>query len=226
MESRTVRILFLRSTPTDHWMNRLVASLDPPFCHVEIDFDVPCHATQKNTLNLSFITDQNHRTCAQSTSRSMASSIYSGEKLFFKPRRFASPNYMVVTLTVDTRNFNRMVKYCRERSDEGVEFDEIGMYLSYFSCCILDYCRNKGNKTFCSEHVTKVLQIGGVTETQNLNPSKTSPSRLYKTLSTSNKTCIGSVPYKVNLMENMELVSTSLVLPQKPTICGPEMNIK
>ena len=126
MENRTIRVLFLRSDIHDHWMNRLVASFDPPFCHVEIDFDMSHTLARSRVLDLSFISDNSRAAQSKSQSlststpisTSMASSIYSGEKLFFKQRRFASPNYTVVTLTVDTKSFNRMLKYCQEKKLE------------------------------------------------------------------------------------------------------------
>ena len=215
METRTIRVLFLRSNPEDNWMNRLVSYIDPPYCHVEIDFDMTGRQTPR--LNMSFLGDcekPNPQKLVPPSVVSMASSIYSGEKLFLRERRFANPNYTVVTLTVDGKNFNRMLNYCQEKSSNEVEFDEVGMYTSVCSFTILDTCTKSDNRTFCSEHVTRVLQIGGITEVENMNPRKVSPSKLYKILSTSKKLCIGSVPYKINLMQNAVVMNTVLTVPQ------------
>eukprot|EP00960_Hanusia_phi_P018129 533121-Hanusia_phi.AAC.1 len=66
---RTIQLLFYKAQADDHAINRVVAMLDPPFVHVELRFE-----------------------------DGIASSIFAGEVLFFRPRTFANPHYAIETL--------------------------------------------------------------------------------------------------------------------------------
>eukprot|EP00961_Rhodomonas_salina_P139235 1873854-Rhodomonas_salina.1 len=81
---RSIRVLFLRATQQDPWMNRAVSYLDPPFCHVEVEFDTPPVA-RDHLLGLM--------PAARATP--VATSIYANETVFLRPRTFANPNYTI-----------------------------------------------------------------------------------------------------------------------------------
>eukprot|EP00960_Hanusia_phi_P074387 768228-Hanusia_phi.AAC.4 len=165
--SRTVQILFYKPIEGDCFMNRLVGYFDPPFCHVEVRFE-----------------------------NGMASSIFSGEKVFFKQRTYANPNYVIEAITVPDASYMDMYRVCAERERVGMGFDSFGMYTS-----VLPIIKPIGSgSTFCSRHVTEVLQAGKVSEVMQLDASKMSPSRLYQVLKRSKRTIIDSVPYKMNKM--------------------------
>lgn len=169
---RTIQLLFYRAREEgEHLMNRVVSWFDPPFVHVEIRFE-----------------------------DGMASSIFAGESLFFRPRSFANPNYHVETLTVDSPEYTHMYRHCQERATQGVAFDNLGMYLAVFPLLSL----TPHTKTFCSRHVTEVLLIGGVQEFIMLTPHKTTPSMLYKAARNSTHSFFSSVPFKIEMVTRTE----------------------
>lgn len=72
---------------------------DPPFSHCDIQFE-----------------------------DNMASSVYSGEKVYWKKRGFKKPGYSRITLSADTATYNKAYSMCEERAKDGYDFDAIGMY--------------------------------------------------------------------------------------------------
>ena len=98
-ENRTVQILFYKPIKNDLFMNQVVAYFDPPFCHVEIRFE-----------------------------NGMASSIFAGEKIFFKFRTYANPNYLIEAISVPESDYLAMYKLCVDRERAGIGFDSFGMY--------------------------------------------------------------------------------------------------
>lgn len=167
-QERTVQILFYKPLDQDVFMNRLVSYLDPPFCHVELRFE-----------------------------NGMASSIFAGEKVFFKQRTYANPNYLIEAITVPDASYLDMYHLCAERARGGVGFDSLGMYTSILP---LIKAPKSPASTFCSRHVTEVLQAGRVPEVMQLDSAKTSPSRLYHVFKQGKRVIIDSVPYKMNKM--------------------------
>jgi hypothetical protein len=141
----------------------------------------------------------------------MATSIFGGETVFFKERRFANPRYTVLTLTVKEVQFNRMLAYCESQAKTGVGFDNLGMVASFFSWFPWP---ERQNMTFCSAHITRVLQLGCVKEVEGYRPSKMRPSLLHRLLVKSNSKCFGSVPYKIGLMtdKTMECAAGSVAV--------------
>jgi hypothetical protein len=173
---RSVRVLFLRAAPDDHWVNRLVSALDPPFCHVEIEFDLGSGGGELGAL---------------------ASSIYADETVFLKQRTFANPNYAIVTLNVTDAAFDRMLAFARRASEREVAFSASAMYLSFLPHC----CNTLGSdRTFCSAYVTSVLQVGGVQEVRGLVPCRMRPSSLFQILARAQQQSFSTVPYKMNLL--------------------------
>lgn len=172
---RSIRVLFLRATERDHWINRLVSSLDPPFCHVEVEFEMP----------------------GTPASKTLASSVYANETVFLKERTFANPNYTIITLDVSDAAFQRMFQYARNAAEAQTRFNGSAMYLS-----ILPHCFNTlgPRQTFCSAYVTSVLQAGNLHEVSHLVPCQTRPSTLYKVLLRARQQSFSTVPYKMNLL--------------------------
>eukprot|EP00960_Hanusia_phi_P078147 768787-Hanusia_phi.AAC.1 len=164
---RTIQLLFYRVQPVDHWINRLVALLDPPFVHVEVCFE-----------------------------DGMASSIFAGERVFFRHRTYANPHYAIETLPVDPTGYNAMYAYCQQRAASGVDFDNLGMVLAALPVC----WHTPPDRTFCSRHVAEVLQAGKVPEFLLLTPHRTTPTMIHKAARASNRTFFSSVPFKIGLL--------------------------
>lgn len=245
-DMRTVRLLFLKATDDDHWMNRLVSKLDPPFCHVELDFDmtdlehiakgIPFSVTQGSalckpvlsashantrtldSLDVSFLVSPETRTQPPDTTKnphgqntSLASSIYSGETVFLRPRTFANPNYTVLTLLVTDRQFDAMLKFCVAEAKNQRPFNQMAMVASFLPCRTMGAIRDISKGTFCSEHVTRALQAGSVSEVRTEAPHMMRPSTLYRIFSQSRHKCFGTVPYKMGLIDK---VDTPISLPK------------
>lgn len=188
---RCVRLLFLRAAADDHWLNRLVSHLDPPFCHVELEFDMPPPAVLSTVLPAALGS-------VLPTAATLATSLYAGEAVFLRPRTFANPNYTILTLNVSDTAFARMLRLAAETTERGVRFDSHAMCCSILPCSCCP--RLRADRTFCSAYVTVLLQEGGVRGVERLAPERTRPSTLYRLLSDSQQQCFSSVPYKLSML--------------------------
>lgn len=167
---RTVQLLFYQAQPDDHFLNRLVSWFDPPYVHVEIRFE-----------------------------DGMASSIYAGETVFFRNRKYSNPHYRIETFAVNDASYRNMYRHCQLRATHNVQFDSLGMYLAVLP--VLQ--RNPSTRTFCSRYITEVLQLGQIAEFVMLTPCHTTPSMLFKAVRSSNMTFFSSVPFKIELAAQM-----------------------
>lgn len=145
-----IHAYFYAPNETDHILNRIVTAYDPPFSHCDIQFE-----------------------------DTMASSVYSGEKVYWKKRGFKKPGYSRITLSADRAAYERAYTLCAERKERGCDFDAIGMYslpLPHFLQAERD------NHTFCSKHCSEVLQLAGIRSVGLLDPKTVTPSMLHRTL--------------------------------------------
>jgi hypothetical protein len=146
-----IHAYFYTPTDTDHILNRLVTAYNPPYSHCDVQFE-----------------------------DSMASSIYSGECVYFKSRSFKKPGYSRITISADLPMYQKAYSLCKERADSKCAFDAFGMYTLPLSGMIAT--RDRENYTFCSKHCTEVLQLAGVKSVAGLNAGTVTPSMLYKAL--------------------------------------------
>ena len=192
---RTIRLLFLKATEGDPWINRLVSHLDPPFCHVEIEFDMTGGPPANTVCDLKFFA--NVSGAPRGSSQAVASSIFAGESVFIKTRTFANPNYTILTLTVSDQAFTKMYNAAQAAAARGDSFSTPAMVRSWFPCCCNSLPRGK---TFCSAYVTSLLQVGDVREVQGVNPANMRPSSLFRLIHEAPQQCFSSVSYKVASM--------------------------
>eukprot|EP00961_Rhodomonas_salina_P028403 383357-Rhodomonas_salina.1 len=178
---RSIRVLFLRSTPQDPWMNRAVSFFDPPFCHVEVEFDGP---VQVSVDMFSMLT------VSRAPSTPMATSIYANEAVFLRPLTFANPNYTILTLDVSEENYLRMYCYAEKCARDRVSFASTSMLLSLFP---LPFSTLPVRGTFCSAYVTTLLQQGNVEAVKHAIPSRMRPSTLHKMLRNAPQSSLSSV---------------------------------
>jgi len=169
---RTLKLAFLSPNEQDPAFNKLVARISKhPMCHVELVFE-----------------------------DGMAFSIFKGSKLFFKQRSFSNPDYQLVSLSVSNAEYQGAHAFCKQATDQGLEFTDWGMLGSYFqiqTCPFL--CSSPSSSTgstFCSKIVTEALQFAGVGEVQNLHPCTTTPSILFEAVKDSDRVMTDSVPFK------------------------------
>lgn len=150
-----IHAYFYTPHETDHILNRLVTAYDPPFSHCDVQFE-----------------------------DTMASSVYSGESVYWRKRGFKKPGYSRITLSAENAAaYEKAYILCKERADSGCAFDAIGMYtlpLSYLPEMLVK--RDRKNHTFCSKHCTEVLQMAGVKSVLGLDSKNVTPSMLHKAL--------------------------------------------
>ena len=146
-----IHAYFYTPNDTDHILNRIVTAYDPPFSHCDVQFE-----------------------------DTMASSVFSGEKVYWRKRGFKKPGYSRITLSADHAPYEKAYQLCKERAEKGCEFDAIGMYTIPLSTIVPR--RDRDNHTFCSKHCTEVLQLAGVRSVAGLDPKNVTPSTLHKAL--------------------------------------------
>lgn len=169
MSSSTLTFAFVTPGPSDHWMNRLTARVSKhPVCHVELFFD---------TINMCF-------------------SIVYGEKCGLRYKSMANPNYRIVALSVSQKEYDTCLDFCRTAKTWDLEFDNTGMWRSYYtpSCC--GRSSQHVGHTFCSKIITEALMFAELPEVVHCNPSCMTPSRLYELLTKSDRIVCNTVPYK------------------------------
>jgi len=199
---RTIRVLFLRATPDDHWINRAVSYLDPPFCHVEVEFEMQGlgHMMPRESCDgqlLSLVADDARKP------RTLASSIYSGESVFLKERTFSNPNYTILTLNVPDASFNRMLRFAQRAAQGGRQFSSADMLCTL---CPFGCNRLYSSSTFCSAYITELLQEGSIDAVTRLSPKRMRPSTLYKVLHKATQQSFSTVPFKIQLMESTSML--------------------
>ena len=145
-----IHAYFYAPNDTDHILNRVVTAYDPPDAHCDVQFqDV------------------------------MASSVYRGEKVYWRKRGFKKPGYSRITLSADAAAYEKAYALCAEREKAGCDFDAIGMYtlpLPHF------LKSDRENYTFCSKHCSEILQLAGVKSMAGLDPKTMTPSMLHRAL--------------------------------------------
>lgn len=193
-----ILLLFYRPSPTDAWLNRLVAHFDPPFCHVEMAFPERYGAEPWET-------------------EIWGSSIFQGEPVFFRKRTYQRDGYVSFAIEVTRAQQMAVREYCIEQARLETPFDRRAMYAAYLPFQLFP----DGRGTFCSKHICNALRSGGVSETEALNPSLTTPSFLYRYL-TSTRTNDGPIVqvvpsrmYKMPTEGNQGLVK-ALLQPGEP----------
>ena len=155
-EMGQVCLLLYKPGKHDPFLNKLVASVDGPFSHVEIAF-------------LERFGDEPWER------EVWGSSIYQGETVFFKPKTYMRDGYVSIAIEVTMPQMLKMKAFCQSQADEGIPFCRNAMYAAYLPWQIVD-----SPGTFCSKHVTKVLQYGGVYQVKDINPALMTPSSLFR----------------------------------------------
>ena len=160
-----VWLLFYTPSDTDPLQNRLVAHFNGPFCHVEIAFaeSVGEEPWQR---------------------KMWGSSVYQGETVFYQPKRYKRDGYVSFTLEVTRQQLECMKQHCKIVSESMVPFNPWAMYAAFLPWQLMSW-----RGTFCSKHVTEVLQRARVPHVLALNPCLVTPSSLYRALQQHNKSC-------------------------------------
>jgi hypothetical protein len=145
-----IHVYFYQAAAADNWLNHLVTRWDPPYAHCDVQFE-----------------------------DKMASSVFRGETVYWKQRRFSKPGYSRVTLAVGQAEYDRAYALCRQRHTASVAFDAVGMLALPLASVVNT---ERGTHTFCSKHCTEVLQEAGVRSVKGLEPQAMTPSALRRAL--------------------------------------------
>lgn len=154
-----IYLLFYKPTPTDPWLNRLVAFADGPFSHVEMA--IPDRYGEEPWERIIW-----------------GSSIYQGEPVFFKQKTYKRDGYVSIAIEVTVQQAHRIRAFCRAHAERETPFSPLAMYAAYLPVQIVHT-----NHTFCSKHVAEALQSADVPVFRGINPALTTPSRLYRQIS-------------------------------------------
>jgi hypothetical protein len=107
------------------------------------------------------------------------------------------------------KEYDGCLDFCRKISKQQLQFDNTGMWMSYFKVsAVLGMCMGGGGrqsseelgKTFCSKIVCEALQYAGVEEVMHRIPGHATPSRLFADIVHSKRRVCASVPYKRDQM--------------------------
>jgi hypothetical protein len=82
--------------------------------------------------------------------------------------------YEIIELEIAENDINKIIDFYNQT--QGNKYDWFGILGFIFPL------QDRSDRWFCSEWVTKALQLAGVEKLWLLEPSKTSPNKLYKTL--------------------------------------------
>jgi hypothetical protein len=155
-------LLFYKPCSDDPFLNRLVAFFDSPFCHVEMA--IPKRIGDEPWDRIM-----------------MASSIYQNQTVFFKEKTYDRQGYISFAIEITVAQLYKIKSFCKQHTDRMTPFSLSAMYAAYLPFQLVET-----DATFCSKHVTQALQFGGVGLVDNINPSLTTPSNLYKRLISAN----------------------------------------
>jgi hypothetical protein len=143
-----LNVYFYKPAENDRFWNHVVVNFDGPFSHCDVQFD----------------------------DNRMASSIYMGESVYFRKRKFSNPNYQPpIVLYVSPAGYKEAADLCSTRSKEQYQFDMIDQLLSPFGISI-----GRQKYTYCSRHCAEVLKAAGVSCLKDVDTSCISPSQLYR----------------------------------------------
>ena len=180
-----IYLLFYKPNHEDPIQNRIVAQLDGPFCHVEMAFPEKYgEEPWEKTI--------------------YGSSIYQNESVFFKKKSYQREGYVSFAIEVSNSQYHKIKKFCQDQMNAKIPFSRLAMYAAY-----LPFQIYYTNATFCSKHVSTALQHANVDIAMNLNPSITSPSKLYKYL-ISQSPILQVVPSKMT-QDNINSCTSKLI---------------
>ena len=124
----------------------------------------------------------------------MAASIYAEGDVFFRKRSYANPCYRIKAFTVSASSYDLMYKFCASSASRNVGFSNFKMI-----CGPLLGCSGSCDYTFCSEFVTHVLQVGGISFAMKLDAHRSTPSALLQHISRMETVCFDTTAFKLGM---------------------------
>jgi len=185
MKDRLVIVAFYSPQQDDPWLNRLVAAVDGPSCHVELAFPEGFFSQPKNEHTMDAV-------C-----------VYHGGTVEIVKKRYSKDSYKLYYVPVTLNQWTLMREKAVHLCQSKVAFSQYAMLATFVQVLpVLAY----HNATCCSILTTQILQHGGVLE-KTINAHRTTPSCLAKLLKKSTNIpsfCFGITPVR---LEKMRLVT-------------------
>jgi hypothetical protein len=145
-----IHVYFYAPNESDHVLNHIVTRYSPPFSHCDVQFQ-----------------------------DGMASSVYQGERVYWKKRGFKKPGYSRITLSVSKEDYDKAYAMCKNRFEKNYDFDKLGMFMLPLPSFLQV---ERPGFTFCSKHCTEVLQAAKVRAVDGLAAKSMTPSTLHDAL--------------------------------------------
>ena len=188
MKDRLIIVAFYSPQNDDPWLNRLVATVDGPSCHVELAFPEGLFAQRKNEHTMDAV-------C-----------VYHGGNVEIVQKRYSKDSYKLYYVPVTSTQWTSMRQKAVQLCETNVGFSQYAMLATFVHILPTLNVISDHNATCCSILTTQILQHGGVLE-RNINARRTTPSCLAKLLKTSTNIpsfCFGITPLR---LEKMRLVT-------------------
>ena len=188
MKDRLIIVAFYSPLKDDPWLNRLVATVDGPSCHVELAFPECLFGTRNENASMDAV-------C-----------VYFGETVEIVKKRYSKDSYKLFYVPVSLQQWTLMRDKATLLSKSNVTFSQYAMLATFVPLLPTFSVNTDHNATCCSILTTQLLQHGGVIE-KSINARRTTPSLLAKLLKQSTHIpsfCFGISPIR---LEKMRLVT-------------------
>lgn len=176
-------IAFYSPPATDPFLNRIVAHVDGPSCHVELAFPMANYRMSSGEETVSM----------------QAVCVMFGQAVEISEKRFTRKNYVFQFIPVTSRQraqvFDMAKKICHDRA----VFSPYSMIATFVRFLPLWYAPTAPHATCCSILTTQLLQAGGVLD-PSLNARRVTPSGLQlllKESTFSQSFCFGATPFRL-----------------------------
>jgi hypothetical protein len=187
MKDRLVIVAFYSPLENDPWLNRLVAKVDGPSCHVELAFPEALFEIRKDERVMDAV-------C-----------VYFGGTVEIVQKRYSKETYKLFYVPVSLPQWTMMREKALQLAKDKIVFSQYAMLATFVQVLPTFTTHTEHNATCCSILTTQLLQHGGVLD-KNINARRTTPSNLAKLLKQSTHIpsfCFGVSPIR---LEKMRLV--------------------
>jgi hypothetical protein len=179
-----IMIAFYSPPATDPYLNRIVAHVDGPSCHVELAFPVANYRMAANS---------------EETVRMQAVCVMFGQAVEMTEKKFSRKNYLFQFIPVSSHQRAQVFNLARKMYNEHVEFSQYSMLATFMRWLPLWHAPKAPHATCCSILTTQLLQAGGILD-PSLNARRVTPSGLQTILKESTFSqsfCFATTPFRL-----------------------------
>ena len=181
MKDRLIIVAFYSPLKDDPWLNRLVATVDGPSCHVELAFPEALFGKMKNDVSMDAV-------C-----------VYHGGRVEIVKKRYSKDSYKLYYVPVTMKQWSVKREKAMLLAKSQIEFSQYAMLATFLQILPTFAVNSDHNATCCSILTTQILQHGDVID-KNINARRTTPSCLAKHLKQSTNIpsfCFGITPLRL-----------------------------